>query len=76
MKMTSFNELREYAGLKPLEKRKEKPVICKKCGAEMKKVGTNVWICKKELVDKNGNTILDKENKPKLCLNTYIRHIA
>ncbi len=76
MKMTSFNELREYSGLKPVKGRKEKPVICKRCGAEMRKVATNTWYCGKELTDKDGKVILDKENKPKLCLYTYIKHIA
>ena len=68
MKMTSFDELREYVGLKPLKEKKSKPVICKKCGAEMKKVATNMWYCGKE--------ITDKENKTSICSYLYIRHLA
>lgn len=73
-KLTSLKELRNELGLKPIEKRQEKPVLCRKCGSEMKKVGENVWFCSKELTDKDGNVLVDKDGTPRLCGNRYIRH--
>lgn len=68
MTITSFEQLREHAGLKPLKEKVEKPILCRKCGKEMTKVASNMWHCKNEdekLKDKNGN--------PKICGNIYIR---
>ena len=72
-KLKSLEALRNEAGLKPIEK-KEKVVVCRKCGSEMKHVGENVWVCVKELTDKDGNVLVDEEKQPKLCGYRYIRH--
>ena len=40
----------------------------------MKHVGENVWVCVKELTDKDGNVLVDEEKQPKLCGYRYIRH--
>ena len=72
-KLTSLEQLRIEAGLKPIEK-KEKVVTCRKCGSEMKHVGDNVWVCTKELTDKDGNVLVDEKEQPKICGYRYIRH--
>lgn len=65
-KLHGFEQLRKKVGLKPLKPRKEKPVICKKCGAEMVQVAQNMWQCQKEIPQKKGDA--------KICGNIYIRH--
>lgn len=65
-KLNSLEKLRERVGLKPLGERQEKNVMCRKCGAEMKKVALNTWHCTNEIKQKDGKT--------KTCGNIYIRH--
>ena len=73
-KFNSLKALREFAGLKEKPQKAEKAIKCRKCGAEMKKVGENVWFCDKEKTDAEGN-ILMKDNKPIICGNTYIKKL-
>ena len=67
----SLSSLRKYAGLNEKPQKPDKTIKCRKCGADMKKVGENAWFCFKEKTDAEGN-ILMKDNKPVICGNTYI----
>lgn len=60
-KLVSLRQLREEAGLKPLQPREEKEILCRKCGSPLKKVAENTYIC--EHVDEKG----------KKCGNIYMR---
>ena len=38
-KFNSLQSLRDFLGLKPKKEKAPKPIKCRKCGAEMKKIG-------------------------------------
>ena len=46
MVLGSLSDLGKVFGIKPKERRKDKPFRCRICGAEMRKIpGTNVVLC-------------------------------
>lgn len=73
-KLNSLEALRNEAGLKPVEAKTEKDVICRKCGSVMRKSGDNVYICDGAAKDKDGNIIKNKDGSDKRCGYFYIRH--
>lgn len=73
MKIKGFEALRKKLGLKPLESKSEKEIICRKCGAVMRKTGENVYTCDNTVKDKEGNVIKNKDGSDKRCGNFYIR---
>ena len=65
---------RNEAGLKPVEAKTEKDVVCRKCGSVMRKTGDNVYVCDGAAKDKDGNVIKNKDGSDKRCGYFYIRH--
>lgn len=45
MKLNSLIALRKELGLKDISPKTEKEVICRKCGAVMRKTGDNAYVC-------------------------------
>lgn len=72
-KLRSLEALRTRAGLKPVEKKAEKDVICRKCGAVMRKTGDNMYVCDAPVKDKNGNIVFNKDGSEKRCGYYYLR---
>jgi hypothetical protein len=72
-KLRSLEALRSKMGLKPVERKAEKDVICRKCGAVMRKTGDNVYVCDAPLKDKNGTILLNKDGTERRCNYYYIR---
>jgi len=73
VKIKGFEALRNKLGLKPLEPKQEKDIICRKCGAVMHKTGENVYTCDGVIKDKEGNVIKNKDGSNKRCGNFYIK---
>lgn len=73
MKIKGFEALRNQLGLKPLDVKQEKDIICRKCGAVMRKTGENAYTCDGAVKDKEGNVIKNKDGSDKRCGNFYIR---
>lgn len=73
MKIKGLEALRNELGLKPLEPKQEKEIICRKCGAVMRKTGDNAYTCDGTVKDKEGNIIKNKDGSDKRCGNFYIR---
>lgn len=68
-KFNSFEELGAAFGLKK-KPRKEKLMVCKKCGGFMKHpAGTNVYLCENALKGEDGKVFKDENGKVKLCGN-------
>lgn len=73
MKIKGFEALRNQLGLKPLEPKQEKDMICHKCGAVMRKICENAYTCDGVVKDKEGNIIKNKDGSNKRCGNFYIK---
>lgn len=65
MKIKGFEELRNQLGLKPLELKQEKDMVCRKCGAVMRKTGDNVYTC--------DGVVKNKDGSDERCGNFYIK---
>lgn len=72
-KLNSLEALRNEAGLKPVEAKAEKDVICRKCGSVMRKTGDNAYVCDGAAKDKDGNVIKNKDGSNKSCGYFYIK---
>lgn len=73
MKVKSFESMREVLNLEPLEPKKEKQLICRKCGAVLRKIGDNVYVCDGDAKDKDGNVIKNKDGSNKSCGYFYLK---
>ena len=71
-KFNSLQSLRDFLGLKPKKEKAPKPIKCRKCDTEMKKIGENVWFCNNPKKNEKGDIII-KDGQPVICGNTYIR---
>ena len=73
-KFNSLQSLRNFLGLKPKKEKILKPIKCRKCGIEMKKIGENVWFCNNPKKNEKGDIIV-KDGQPVICGNTYIKSL-
>lgn len=73
MKVKSFESMREVLNLEPLEPKKEKQLTCRKCGAVLRKIGDNVYVCDGDAKDKDGNVIKNKDGSNKSCGYFYLK---
>ena len=71
-KFNSLQSLRDFLGIKPKKEKALKPIKCRKCGAEMKKIGENVWFCNNPKKNEKGDIIV-KNEQPVICGNTHIK---